>query len=295
MKFNHSIFFFLQFLIAFSATAQQGASIKSSVDKNRILIGEPLLLKVEAVFKKVSSGTLPVDSIPHFEQLEKPLIDSVITNDRITIRGIFKLTSFDSGHWVIPSFSLSKNVRTDTIPVDVVFSDFDPAQDYHDIKDILEAEPEKQKIAWWWYMAAALLAAGVLAIYFRKKKRPLPATTIKVSVNPYDDAMQQMSGLKNKKLSGKEFHTELTAIFRLYLYRKNGILSLQKTTDDLVVQLRDIGMGKEQFEKLSQSLRLGDFVKFAKFNPSVQENETCFEDIQKAIMHIEKTETKSFL
>lgn len=293
MKFSHSIFFLFPFLIAFPATGQQEISIKSSIDKNRILIGEPLLLKVEAVFNRGSSGSLPVDSIPHFEQLEKPQIDSVVTNDQIVIRGIYKLTSFDSGHWVIPSFSLSKNVRTDTIPVDVVFSDFDPAQDYHDIKDILEAEPAKQKIAWWWYLAAALLAAGVLAIYFRKKKRPLPALPVKVSVNPYNEALQQLSGLKIKKLSGKEFHTELAAIFRLYLYRKKGILSLQKTTDDLVIQLRDIGMGKEQFEKLSQSLRLGDFVKFAKFNPTVQDNETCFEDIQKAIMVIEKTEAKT--
>ena len=46
MKFSHPIFFLLLVLNASITTAQQGGSIIATTDKNRILIGEPLLLAV---------------------------------------------------------------------------------------------------------------------------------------------------------------------------------------------------------------------------------------------------------
>ncbi|HEY6064151.1 MAG TPA: hypothetical protein VIV35_11110, partial [Chitinophagaceae bacterium] len=84
----------------------------------------------------------------------------------------------------------------------------------------------------------------------------------------------------------------LTDIFRLYIFRKKGILSLQKTTADLILQLRDLPFSKEQFDKLSQALRLSDFVKFAKYVPAADDNRNCFEEIRNSIMTIEKTEAK---
>jgi len=293
MKHCYSIYF-LCFILNVSVVLAQGStSIKASVDKNRILIGEPLQLTIEAKFdKKDGLRTLPVDSIPHFEELEKPSIDSVIKSDGIVIRGIYKLTSFDSGHWVIPSFSLSKKVKSDTIPIDVVFSEFDPKQDYHDIKDILEEEPPKKKYTWWWYMLAVVVLVMTAVLYLLKKKKPAPVITVRTTVNPYEEAMRQLAQLKYKKLSGKELHSSLTDIFRLYLYSRKGILSLQKTTDELVIQLKETGMEKEQFDKLSQSLRLSDFVKFARYNPSVSDDDTCYEEIHKAIKTIEQMEIK---
>lgn len=63
---------------------------------------------------------------------------------------------------------------------------------------------------------------------------------------------------------------------------------MQKTTDDLVVQLRDLRMSKEQFDKLSLALRLGDFVKFAKYEPAASDEEESFENIRKSIDQIEQ-------
>jgi hypothetical protein len=69
-------------------------------------------------------------------------------------------------------------------------------------------------------------------------------------------------------------------------------LSLQKTTDDLVIQLKTLPLDKEQFDTLSQALRLSDFVKFAKYIPSEKDNEDCFEEIKNTIIKIEKSESK---
>jgi hypothetical protein len=63
---------------------------------------------------------------------------------------------------------------------------------------------------------------------------------------------------------------------------------LQKTTTDLVLQLKEIGLPKDQFEKLSQSLRVSDFVKFAKYVPSSDDDKTAFETIKNSIEEIER-------
>ena len=291
MIFKKQILFLFSLFVAQLVNSQGGSTIKASVDKNKILIGEPIQLTVEVYLspesvKKFSS----IDSIEHFELLEKPIIDSTDKEGGLNIKGVYKITSFDSGHWVIPSFVLSKDVKSDTIPVDVVFSDFDPAQDYHDIKDILEANPAEKKAEWWWYAAGGALLLALLLFYLLKKKKPAPVSVRKVSINPYEEAMKQLEQLHREKPETKLYYSKLTDIFRLYIFQKKGILSLQKTTDDLVIQLKSLNLGKEQFDKLSQSLRLSDFVKFAKYIPSADDDSNSFNEIRNAIITIEKTQ-----
>lgn len=281
------------FLVQF-VFAQGVATIKASVDKNKILIGEPIQLTVEVYLSPESvKKFIVIDSIEHFELLEKPVIDTTDKTGGWDIKGVYKITSFDSGHWVIPSFSLSPGVQTDSIPVDVVFSDFDPNQDYHDIKDILEVKSSKRKTPWWWYVAGGALLLTLLLVYWLRKKKPPLVSAFKIVINPYEEAMKQLEQLERDEPETKLYHSKLTGIFRLYIFRKKGILSLQKTTDDLVLQLRDLNLDKEQFDKLSQALRLSDFVKFAKYIPTNEDDRNSFNEIKNAIMSIEKMEVKA--
>ena len=294
MIFKKQIFFLLSLFFVQFVIAQSGATIKASVDKNKILIGEPIQLTIEAYLSPESAKKfITIDSIEHFELLDKPVVDSTDKASGINIIGIYKITSFDSGHWVIPSFVLSKGLKTDTIPIDVIFSDFDPQQDYHDIKDILEANPAEKKAEWWWYAAGGALLLALLLFYLLKKKKPAPVSVPKVIINPYEEAMKQLEQLQKQKPETKLYYSKLTDIFRLYIFQKKGILSLQKTTDDLVIQLKELNMGKEQFDKLSQSLRLSDFVKFAKYVPSSDDDQNGFDIIRNAIITIEKMESNS--
>lgn len=290
MKFSHPIFFLLLVLNASITTAQQGGSIIATTDKNRILIGEPLLLAVEVKFnKKEDFKALPVDSIPHFESLEEPVFDTIRNDGALIVRGSYKLTSFDSGHWVIPSFSLSRTVKTDTIGIDVVFSEFDPNKDYHDIKEIIAVDVTNKKTFWWWYVAGGLLLLGLILWLFLKGKTPKTEVKPSPVTDPYEEAMLQLEKLTKGKAGSKEFHSSLTDIFRLYIFRRKGILSLQKTTDDLVIQLKELKIDKENFEKLSQSLRLSDFVKFAKYSSSAEDDSQCLLIIKNIIRQIEKS------
>jgi hypothetical protein len=223
--------------------------------------------------------------------VDKPVIDTIHTNDVITIKEKYNIRSFDSGHWVIPSFILSPALKTDTIPVDVVFSEFDPNQDYHGIKDIIEVPPAKKKQGWWYIAGASVLLAAVVIYLLRKKKKPAPFVAPKIMIDPYEEAMKQLELLQREKPDTKKYHSKLTDIFRLYIFRKKGILSLQKTTADLVLQLRDLHFSKEQFDKLSQALRLSDFVKFAKYAPTRDDDTQCFEEIKKSITTLEQLES----
>jgi hypothetical protein len=289
MIFHHSILSFAFLLLTQITNAQGGATIKATVDKNKILIGEPVQLTIEAYLSPESvKNFIHIDSIEHFEFLEKPLIDTPDKKGGWNIRALYKITSFDSGHWVIPSFILSQGVKTDTIPVDVVFSDFDPNQDYHDIKDIIEVAPPKKK-QWWWFIAGGALFLALVVIYLLRKKKPVPVALPKVEIDPYKEAMLELEQLQKDKPDSKKFHSKLTDIFRLYVFRKKGILSLQKTTADLVLQLRDLNFNKEQFDKLSQALRLSDFVKFAKYVPTNEDDKVVFDDILNAIKNIEQS------
>lgn len=287
MNFPRIIFSVFFLIAASKGIAQGGATIKATVDKNKILIGEPFSLTIEAYLSPESViSFVNIDSIEHFEFLEKPLIDSVTQAGSTTFKGVYKLTSFDSGHWVIPSFVLSPGVMTDSIPIDVVFSEFDSNQDYHDIKDIIEVKPPKGK-QWWIYAIGGALLLLLTILYLLRRKKPLVLTPLKVEIDPYKEAMQQLEQLQKDKPEAKAFHSKLTDIFRLYIFRKKGLLSLQKTTADLVLQLKDIGIPKEQFDKLSQALRLSDFVKFAKYNPTGEDDSSCFNTISKTINQIE--------
>lgn len=274
-------------LLSIALIAQEKPVIKATVDKTKVLLGEPFTLKLELQLPGNAKGSLPViDSLPHFEQAGEPKIDSSSSGGTKLVRGEYYFTSFDSGHWVIPPFRIDKNISTDTIGMDVLFAEFDPQQPYHDIKDIIDVKAKK-KNPWWWYAAGGGLLILLLVIYLLRRRKPVAAPKPVSRVDPYQEAMQQLQELQRTKPEPKQYYSKLTDIFRLYLFRKKGILSLQKTTDDLVVQLKDIGLPKENFEKVSQSLRLCDFVKFAKYNPTDEDNQHCFNDILNAMKTIE--------
>ncbi len=289
MIFQRTIFFLFLVVAATSVIAQSATVIKASVDKSSILIGEPLQLTVEVqIAANEPIRFVSIDTIEHFEFLEKPRIDTADTDNGTTLKGIYTITSFDSGRWVIPSFNISGATKTDTIPVDVLFSDFNPAQEYHDIKDIIEVTPEQKK-EWWWYAAGGGVLILLLMLYLLRKRKPKPVVTAPtILINPYEEAINNLRELNGDYTDIKKYHSRLVDIFRLYIFRKKGILSLQKTTDDLILQLKNLGISKEQYDQLAQSLRLGDFVKFAKYVPAEEDNRLAFETVKKSIDEIER-------
>jgi hypothetical protein len=291
---NRATIFLLSICVSAFAGAQPGITVSAKVDKNKILIGEQINLTLRAdIPENEAIRFFEIDTLFHFEFLEKKAIDTSNTSGGTILTQVIRITSFDSGRWVIPSFILSENLATDSIPIEVGFSPFDPNQAYHDIKDVIDVEAEDEKKKWLWYaIGGAVLLILLLYLLLRKKPKPVTQKTEQVA-DPFKEAMTQLEALQKQKPESKQYYSLLTDIFRLYIFRKKGILSLQKTTDDLVLQLRSLNINKDQFDKLAQALRLGDFVKFAKYQPAETDDVESLAVIKQAINAIEQSETTS--
>ncbi len=286
--FNSVIIIAAIIFLPVNAAAQDKTTVKASVDKSQILIGEPIRLTLEAdVPEHAPIRFFQIDTLPHFEFLNIQKIDTSNTGSGTVLSQVFQITSFDSGHWVIPSFSLGENITTDSIPVDVGFSPFNPEQPYHDIKEIIEVTPKekKEEIKWWYIVAGAAALILLLVLLLRKKKKPVVQVAMPPP-DPFKIAMEQLESLLEKKPETKEYYSAVVDVFRVYVLAKTGIHSLQNTTDDLVSQMRRLNIPREQFEQLGQSLRLSDFVKFAKYVPSPDDDRNVFETIKNTIVFL---------
>ena len=95
------------FLLTIHFFANSQVYVKASVDKNKIVIGEPITFTLEAYIPLGQQVTwFPLDTIPHFEFLQKPRPDTVESIEGKKITQVMTITSFDSGQWEIPQLEL---------------------------------------------------------------------------------------------------------------------------------------------------------------------------------------------
>ena len=285
----------------FQTSFSQTVYVKASINKDKILIGEPILLELEATLPVgFNAKWFSLDSIPHFEFIEQAKIDTVKTREVNTFRQIVTITSFDSGMWVIPAMMLDMNGKsylTDSLPVSVAFSNFDPSKDYHDIKDILSVEnPSIQYINW--VLAAITLLSLLAVIYFLRKrisKVPVPQEKTESRLSPVEEALRSLEELRSKQLPEngqvKLYYTSLNDILRLFILRKTSMASMQKTNEELIFLVRDMKMPNENFIAMAQTLRMSDAVKFAKYIPGRDDNEESFQNIKTSIELLNNLQT----
>lgn len=288
----------------------QSPKLNTEINKQNILIGEPLKIKVEASFPvntyKLNWLNIP-DSIAHFEVIDRQKIDTLETNGTLKVQQIITLTSFDSGVRTIPSFPVNFdplvddttiNLFTDSISVSVSFSPMDSTKTFHDIKTIIEV---KDEWPWWIWVAAGLsLLLLIFLIYYLfkglKKKKPNNLFTSKLS--PLEEAMELLSNLQKEQLLNKQqvkqFHSRLGEIFKKYISRKTNSNLLNLTSEEVLLKLNELYINKENVSIVANNLRMADAVKFAKYLPQNTESEEAFSNTKKVIQQIDQSiNTKS--
>jgi hypothetical protein len=283
--------FFLIFFMCVSSSAQKRVTAAASVDKKTILIGEPLQLTLTATFSKPHAPSFfLLDSLRHFEILNRSKIDTQATGEQTILKQTLSLTSWDSGKWAIPALAMAgaRGVSTKPVVIDVMFTPMPPNQDYHDIKDIIEVQ-KPQRTTWYWYLIGAVLLLLIGRLLFPKKKRDHVAAAAIIKEDAYKLALKELDSLKNKNgLDDKTYFTELILIFRTYLEQGKGIHSFQQTTDDLSRQLQALQLPHGDFKKLMHTLQLSDFVKFAQYKTASGEREQAWDEVRKTIVMIEQ-------
>jgi len=288
MKTFLNPFLFIALLCAQLAWGQDAVTARAAVNKKSIVIGEQAQLQLEAYFPEGSPlSFFSIDSFLHFEILRQYKIDTLALERGTQLRQTLMITSWDSGSWSIPAFALPghRHLRTQPIEVAVGYSLMAPDQKYHDIKDILNVS-NPGRVTWYWYVAGALLLLLLFWLLFPKKKKEAAPVVNKEDV--YRQTLAQLYALKSKTdADGKPYFTDLIQIFRNYLHLRKGILSHAKTTEDISRQLRTLQLPEGEYNTLVQTLQLSDFVKFAKYEPTVDEKEEALNTIKKSIVTIE--------
>jgi hypothetical protein len=280
-------FFFTGTLLA------QTSSVKASLNRDHVLIGEPVELKVEvrttAELPLTQWFNLP-DSFNHLEILNRSPLDSVAEASVTTYRQTLTITGFDQGIWMIPALGVSINketVYTDSLALTIV-----PVQlkdsTYHDIREIIDVPDAKTP--WWYWVAGILsLAALVILVWLWLKSRtakPIAAGNHISTLSPLEEAMNRLRALEAEQLANneewKKHYSVLTGIFKVYIERRFSIPALQKTTDELLLLLNGM-LDKQMVSETAEALRISDAVKFARYQPGKELASASLHTIEKVI------------
>ncbi len=273
------VIYFLILFLTFS-TNLFSQKISATVDRDKILIGEQIELKVlvtdiDQANADISHWFDLPDSFNHIEVVKRFPIDTISAEGATNYSQKIILTSFDSGVWQIPAITVSfrdkLSINAMPISISVLPVDVSNLKDYHDFKEIIEVKPETD----WLFIGEIAAAVIVLAIiiflvvrYFRKRKlKPKPVS----KVYSIKDVLHQLDALYAKGLIEKNQHklffTELIDICRTYSDHQLNIYSANKTTDEYMILLKNKIGNEPKLIHFFQLLQLADAVKFAKFIP----------------------------
>jgi len=285
---------YVLFLIGFFAVAQKIPRVSVKVDTTNIRIGEQInyQITVDDAETGVIFTKLQLDSLGKIEILESFNIDTL----KNSLIKKYKLTSFDSGRYVIPKqpvYIWNQPYYTDSISIDVATVAVDTTkQKMYPIKAI-QSEPytfDDFRSYLWWILGILLLIGSILYFVLRKKKTE---EELIAKIPPYELALTRLKALDEKQLwqknKIKKYYVELTDIIRSYIERELNIPALESTTNELMETMIDfntsssLNIPKEAIQKLKKLLQEADLVKFAKYKPLANEIELHRNDAEEII------------
>ncbi|MDR1415928.1 MAG: hypothetical protein LBJ57_00750 [Prevotellaceae bacterium] len=290
-----------------SAPAQDDILIKLSLDRDSVLVGDQVDLTLQVSYSKSILFSFPVlgDTLmPGIEIVKTSKVDTLRSKkeeDRVSVQRKYTLTSFDGGIvYTLPKIMLSLNrgVAVDTftsneLTLKVAFPPMDSTFTPNDIKPPVQYPitfAEAAPYVGGGILLAALVAFAIYYISRRRSNRPIffrpkpkePAHVV---------ALRELDRLKGEQLwqqgRAKEFHTRISEIIRVYIEDRYSVQAMEQTSEEI---LHDLEQSKlcvqEHLESLREVFYTSDLVKFAKFMPPPDENESCFHRTQ---LLVEKT------
>lgn len=280
----------LSFFVGLLTQAQITPVVSGS--KNKILIGEPLILTFElkAIERNASVQWLFPDSVAHFEMMQYDTTD--LLKRRLTITG------WDSGVWNFEGVKVTVPSNVTGKPVTIAFAPVTIQVEYdttgkavlNDIKPIIEADRTGERWIAYLVVAIAVLSLLLLIYLFRKwKQKQSTVTAFEPPLGAWEEFEKgikqlQQAGLGTQQQQ-KDFFSQLSLIARRYAERTLQQPFTKYTTDETQFHLA-ASAGRDEANAIVQVLRLADAVKFAKFAAPEQDCIAALHRITTAIQHI---------
>lgn len=296
------LFGLLLLLLSLNLNAEE-IKLKAELDSSVILIGDQIHLNLEIEFPEKVHVMFPIpsDSLTEsVEILERSPLDTVkLENNRLKVSQEYLITSFDTGHHVIPAFefALSYNDYQDTassnqtilhvftLPkIDSLMATFKAPID---IKPPYKAPVTFKEVAPW--LLGGLLLAGLIfliiyAIKRKKNNKPIFSFPHKPKEPAHIIALRKLDSIKEEKIwqegKTKEYYSKLTDTLREYINNRFEISALEQTSDEIIEDFKKHKnlINETTFENLVRILKNADLVKFAKFEPMPDDNNLALVD-----------------
>lgn len=279
--------------------------INASVDKNSVVVGDPVALNVVVRYQSQENCIIRDDiNFGKFKLLNRD-VKSESRDDQKIDTYTFILTPLELGEVSIPPIAVYTSVdagyseeesplSTQEIKISVsgVIKEEQPQ-----LKDILPPEKVYEHTYLLIYIIVGLLvfSAVIYLITRYLKKRRVSATKgigEEIStppISPYEEALIALKDLEEQRLitrsEYKQLYLRLTEILKRFVERFYGFGATEMTTYELTVYLLDHPQPNLNLDDVRGILSQADLVKFARFSP---EPEMAYRDFNGVRDIIEK-------
>ena len=274
-----------------AAVAQSNVSVNAEIDSCQRLIGEQARIKLKVGVDANRRTLLPQfgkEIVEGVEIVEKLPNDTQLLNEgkRLLITEEYVVTSFDSALYVIPAFEVLVDgepfyseelaLAVYMMPVDTTNLDqFFPPKEIWPVE--LTWDDYKAPVG---YSFLLLVLAAVLAwvtIRYINNKPIIRIVKVKPKLPAHVVALNEIQRIKSDDSwrtvgSSKEYYTALTDALREYMNERFAFNATEMTSAEIVEQLLKI-KDKESLRELREILETADLVKFAKYEPAMNEND----------------------
>jgi hypothetical protein len=274
--------------------------LRGRTDVDTIVVGQP--------FDYQLSLTIPKDYFVEWKQFGDTLSKSIdviniedvkttaINNsDNVIMTQNLTLTSFDTGYVYVPEIAITYSkslqdsirytLRTDEKELYVTTVAVDTTEAFRPIKGVMRQGLTAKELFPW--IAIVIIIAGVvyLIIYLKKHKKTKDVVEEKKkpTIPAIITARAKLAEMKDNEVwntpQTKDYYTDLTDIAREYLEGQFEIDAIEMTTDEIMEAINRLDLNNLTKSKLQDTLTTADLVKFAKANPSAEQNKQSFSDI----------------
>ena len=273
----------------------EGAFLQQLQERDSVLIADQLLYGFE--LKQLREGTqLLLPEIPEEQDdklmfLSSWMLDTVkVTKQKkglpnlLDLKGSVVITSFEEGIYELPQIAIGRvsedgvidtlmfdpvRLEVKTMPVDT--ATFTP----HDIKGQIRYPLTFSELFPW--VCGFLLLTIIVILIVRLIRRRLSAGSADVRKDPaHIVALRKLDEYRGSQMWAPEkqklFYSGVTDVLREYISERYGISAMEMTTAEIFADMKNVDAPQELLSEVRDLFDRADFVKFAKYVASDEDN-----------------------
>ncbi len=313
MRLKLNILFILLLILISGVANAQRIKATARLDSTNILLGDQIKLFLEIDHPKnveIEFPQIPDTIQSLIEVLGSSGIDTFELDNEAIQKQIqsYTITCFDSGSYRIPPYWFKINVdgKIDSVPTNGVTLNvysmvIDTTKGPTDIKMPYGA-PLTLKEVTPYILGVILIGAIIFLILYsikrKKNNKPIFARPKKPKEPAYIVAIRELDRITSEKIwqkgKSKQYHSEVTEALRVYIEDRFEIPAMEQTSDETIESFRVNKnlLTDKLFNSLSQTLKLADLVKFAKYKPLPDDDSLSLKNAYVFVNETKKAEKK---